>query len=62
MKEINFNSSVQIKLTAEGLKILNKKYNELLSTMTKESREIAGEFELLNFDKDSYTEMSYGKL
>lgn len=57
MKEINFNSSVQIKLTAEGLKILKKKYNELLSTMTKESHEIAGEFELPDFDKDGYTKM-----
>lgn len=55
MKDFNINQYVGLKLTEEGLKILESQYNELLSTMNPEAAESLGDFKAPQVDEEGYS-------
>lgn len=62
MKDFNINNYVGVKLTDEGLKILEFQHNELLKEMTPEAAKMVGEFKTPHVDEEGYSQIQLWKL
>lgn len=54
-KIFNINNYVKVKLTEEGVRILESQYNEMLMQMTPEARKSMGPFKRPKVDKKGYS-------
>ncbi len=55
-KIFNINDFVKVKLTEEGMRILEAQYNELLKQMPPQARKSMGPFKKPKADKEGYSE------
>lgn len=62
MKTFNINNSVGVKLTDEGLKILEHQHNELLQRMPPDVAERMGSFIPPEVDEDGYSQFQLCEL
>lgn len=57
MKDLNLNSYVGVKLTDEGLRILEYQHNELLKGMKPEVAATVGAFKAPQVDEEGYSQI-----
>jgi len=62
MKNFNINAYVGVKLTDEGLRILELQHNELLKKMTPEAADLVGEFKAPQVDEEGYCQIQLWQL
>ncbi len=62
MKDFNINQYVGVKLTDEGLRILESQHNELLKSMTPEAAESVGPFVAPQVDEEGYSQIQLWEL
>lgn len=61
-KTFNINSFVKVKLTEEGIRILEYQYNERLKEMSPQIRKTMGHFKKPRVDKKGYSEFQLWEL
>ena len=62
MKDFNINNYVKIKLTDEGLKILETQHNEMLKKLTPETAKNIGPFRVPEVDQEGYSQIKLWEL
>lgn len=62
MKIFNINDYVKVKLTDEGLKILEEQHNELLKKMTPDAAADLGSFVAPEVDEEGYSQIQLYEL
>ena len=62
MKEFNINSHVKVRLTDEGVRILEENYNNLLRKSRPGIEKIIGPFKAPTVDEDGYTDFQFHDL
>ena len=62
MKKFSTNNFVKVKLTIEGLRLLEISYYEMLNRMTPESAKLFGPFQAPEVDENGYSEFQLWEL